>query len=76
MKPTTILLAILAATVAGTPTLSDLETREAEAESVGLLPRVRTPRTLSIPPNYSPSISPSCYPSIPSSNSPPPNKTF
>jgi hypothetical protein len=41
MKPTTVLFAILAAAVAGTPTLSDLETREAEAESVGLLPRVR-----------------------------------
>ena len=45
MKPSTTIVAILAAftaSVAGTPTLSGLEAREAEAEAAGLLPRVRS----------------------------------
>ena len=43
MKPTTTILAVLVAfstAVAGTPTMSALEAREAEAEAAGLLPRV------------------------------------
>jgi hypothetical protein len=44
MKPTTTILAVLMAfttAVAGTPTMSALEAREAEAEAAGLLPRVK-----------------------------------
>jgi hypothetical protein len=40
MKPTTIILTVLVAFTAGTPTMSALEAREAEAEAAGLLPRV------------------------------------
>jgi hypothetical protein len=40
MKPTTIIFAVLVAFTAGTPTMSALEAREAEAEAAGLLPRV------------------------------------
>jgi hypothetical protein len=49
MKPTTTILAVFMAfttAVAGTPTLSALEARKAEAEAAGLLLRVKSPSFL------------------------------